>query len=389
MIKWHPQRYKQKAEKSKTPNSVIENALLIGQNVTNNSNQALPIFTLAHLSKQSRVKADTLDKLVMRQELNLETPNYRVFSIKKRSSKKLSSSDKRYICVPCHELNNVQRFIHEHILVHLKSHNAVVSYNKGSTIYDAALFHCESKWLIKLDLKDFFDSINEVSVYRVFRKTGYSPLLSFQMARLCTRIIPKKEQNISELVNERKKYTLGKYNNKFKGSLPQGAPTSPILSNIVGAKMDKNIELLSTEYNMIYTRYADDLMLSTSDKNMTRASCEKLVYRLYNILKSHGFEPNLAKTKIIPPGARKIVLGLVVNGTKPKLSKSFKSNLLQHLHFCTRVDVGAVKHAKHKKFDSVIGFRNHLKGLISYALQIDSRFGNKTLYQFNIIKWPI
>jgi len=388
MIKWHSQQYINKARILNTSEDIITNAVFIAERVIKQSNEALPIFTLAHLSKQVGIKRNTLDTLINRQKIKSDSPNYRVFTIKK-NSKKAGQIEKRYICIPCNELYNVQRFINQNILVYLKSHNSVVSYKKGSTIYEAATPHCESKWLIKVDIKDFFDSINEVHVYRIFRKTGYSPLLSFQMARLCTRPIPNNKINTSRLVNKSKEYSFPKNKHLFKGSLPQGAPTSPMLSNLAGFIMDKDIEVLSREYNITYTRYSDDLFLSTTDEKMSRELCEKVVFRLYGILKFHGFEPNLAKTKIVPPGARKIVLGLVVNGEEPKLSKSFKSNLLQHLHFCTRVDVGPVEHAKHKKFDSVIGFRNHLKGLISYSLQIELKFGNKALSQFNKIQWPL
>jgi RNA-directed DNA polymerase len=384
MKNWHSQRYKNKGKSLKISDDIIQNAVSIAENVIQHNKEILPIFTLAHLAKQSATKLRTLDILVTRQRLKPDVPNYRVFSIRKNSPK---NKEKRIICIPCKELYNIQSFINQNILVYLNSHKAVVSYKKGSKIYEAAEHHCESKWLIKIDLKDFFDSINEVHVYRVYRNIGYSPLLSLQMAKLCTRIIPNRKINISKMVNESKVYSLEKYVHPHIGSLPQGSPSSPILSNLVGKNMDKDIEYISREYNIIYTRYSDDLFLSTSDKDMSRAKCEELVYKVYNIVKSHGFEPNLAKTKIIPPGARKVVLGLIVNGEEPKLSKSYKSNLLQHLHFCTRVDVGPNKHAKHKNFDSVIGFRNHLKGLISYAIQIDSKFGNKALTQFNKVQW--
>lgn len=389
MIKWHSQRYINKARNIHTPEEVIKNAVSVAENVIEYNKAALPIFTLGHLSKQIGSKQDTLDTLVKRQRIISDSPNYKVFSINKKKSTTSECIEKRFICVPCNELYNVQRFINQNILIYLNSHNAVVSYTKGCTLYDAALPHCESKWLIKVDLKDFFDSINEVHVYRIFRKIGYSSLLAFQMARLCTRVIPKKQNNISNLVNKSKEYSLKEYNNKFNGSLPQGAPTSPILSNLAGYSMDTDIENLSKEYNITYTRYSDDLFLSTTNEKLDRISCQKIVFRLYEILKFHGFEPNLAKTKIIPPGARKIVLGLIVNGEEPKLAKDFKSNLLQHLHFCNLVEVGPVKHARHKNFDSIIGFRNHLKGLVSYALQIDLKFGNKALLKFKKIKWPI
>lgn len=391
MKNWHPQRYKQQAVKNKTSSIVIDNALKIGTCVTENSNAALPIFTLAHLAKQSNTYVKTLDRLISRKPLNLENPNYRVFTIKKKSAKKSKSrtpSDLRYICVPCKELHNVQSFINKNILLKLECHKSVVSYKKESNIYDAALFHCESRWLIKIDVKDFFDSITEVSVYRLFRNTGYSPLLSFQMARLCTRVIPNRKNDISKNVNLNKDYSFKKYNHKYTGSLPQGSPSSPMLSNLVGFKMDMDIEKLSEIYDFTYTRYADDLFLSTISDDVTRKSCEELTFKIYEILSIHGFTPNLSKTKIIPPGARKVVLGLIVNGPVPKLSKSFKSNLLQHLHFCNHESVGPVIHAKHKGFDSVIGFKNHLKGLIAYAIQIDTKFGNTMLAKFKKISWP-
>lgn len=390
MKKWHPQRYKQQAQKNSTSRIVIENAIKIGTSVTDNSNSALPIFTLAHLAKQSKTNLKTLDKLISRKELDLEKPNYRVFTIKKKSAKKnnITSPELRYICVPCKELHNVQSFINENVLFNLNSHKSVVSYKRKSNIYDAAHFHCESKWLIKIDIKDFFDSITEISIYRLFRNTGYSPLLSFQMARLCTRVIPKRENKISEKVNVNKEYSFKKYNHKYTGSLPQGAPSSPMLSNLVGFKMDMDIEKLSETYGFTYTRYADDLFLSTMNDSVNRKLCEEITFRIYEILRFHGFEPNLSKTKIIPPGARKVVLGLIVNGLEPKLSKSFKSNLLQHLHFCNHESIGPVMHAKHKGFDSVIGFKNHLKGLIAYAIQIDTKFGNRMLFKFQKISWP-
>ena len=88
-------------------------------------------------------------------------------------------------------------------------------------------------------------------------------------------------------INVNKKYAFKKYNQKYTGSLPQGAPSSPMLSNLVGFKMDIDIEKLSEMYGFTYTRYADDLFLSTINDNINRKSCEEIIFRIYEILRFH------------------------------------------------------------------------------------------------------
>lgn len=382
MKNWNSQRYKKEAIGNKVPDNIIRNVIAVGNKVTENRS-CLPIYTFAHLCKQSSSDPKKLDRVVMRRSISTDYSNYRSFEI----SKKGTSSKKREINVPCPELLNIQKFINEYILQSLNVHPAVCSYNKGAKIYDAAEIHCGCEWLVKIDIKDFFGSISEVNVYRVFRSVGYPALLAFQMARVCT--ITKASDDFSSLVNNSKSYSLKKYNSSIRGYLPQGAPTSPLLSNIVCKKMDKIISSIADENGFIYTRYADDICLSSVDKNIKKSTCIEIVKKINCIIKSFNFEPNEKKLRIIPPGSRKVVLGLVVNGSKPHLTKSFKNNLTKHIHFCNHPDVGPELHSKHRKFDSVIGFRNHLKGLLAYSKQIDKNFSNKMYSQFEKIIWPI
>ncbi len=101
-----------------------------------------------------------------------------------------------------------------------------------------------------------------------------------------------------------------------------------------------------------------------------------------------GLAPNITKTQIMPPGARKIVLGLLVDGEVPKLSREFRSKLRMHLYYLKHSDVGPVSHAENRGFESVFGLKNHIEGLIAYAGQIDPKYAALCNNQMEKINWP-
>ncbi|HHQ4309024.1 TPA: reverse transcriptase domain-containing protein, partial [Serratia fonticola] len=172
------------------------------------------------------------------------------------------------------------------------------------------------------------------------------------------------------------------------GNLPQGAPTSPCLSNLACLSLDEALEELANKMGLRYSRYSDDITFSSQSINFKRGDACKVIAEACNFLAMHGFKPNRAKTDIIPPGAKKIVLGLNVDKSNVTLDKNFKNNIKQHIHFCLHEEIGPVKHARKRKFSSVIGFRNHLQGLIAYAKSIEPVFGDKMDKAFKCIKWP-
>jgi RNA-directed DNA polymerase len=90
-----------------------------------------------------------------------------------------------------------------------------------------------------------------------------------------------------------------------------------------------------------------------------------------------GLSPNLTKTQVLPPGARKIMLGLLVDGKIPRLTREFRACLRQHIYFLTHPDIGPARHAGRRQFASVMGLRNHVYGLISYARMIDPAFADQ------------
>ena len=169
------------------------------------------------------------------------------------------------------------------------------------------------------------------------------------------------------------------------GALPQGAPTSPMLSNLVMRKFDEALEEYANTRGLCVTRYADDIVFSTADQAFTRADAAQVTVDVAATLRRFGLLVNAVKTKIVPPGARKVVLGLVVDADRPTLSKEFKRSLETHLHAIEKFSPRS--HCAARKFDSVYGMRRYLFGLVAYATQIDEHFGRRCAERMRDIAW--
>jgi hypothetical protein len=172
------------------------------------------------------------------------------------------------------------------------------------------------------------------------------------------------------------------------GHLPQGAPTSPVLANLAMRRFDAEVEDIAQANGLIYTRYADDLTFSTADPDFGRGRAEFLIRHVYSVMGQVGLSPNIAKTRLCPPGARKFVLGLLVDGNAPRLSRQFKSNLRQHLYYLLHPKIGPMEHANRRKFAAIGGLHNHLAGLVAFAKQIEPKFGGQCSQLLDEIAWP-
>jgi RNA-directed DNA polymerase len=138
-----------------------------------------PLFTLKHLAVESQVPYEFLRDVVMR---SVYIESYRVFKLRK-SAVGHAPTRFRYICVPQPYLLQTQRWIHTNILTQVKCHEASSAYHRDSKIIETARLHCGCRWMIKLDVTNFFESILEPSVYKAFLGMGYQPL----RLRLCSR----------------------------------------------------------------------------------------------------------------------------------------------------------------------------------------------------------
>ena len=339
-------------------------------------NNTIPaLLTLGHLAQRSGVPYGRLRAAVERRR-----QTYKHFTIRKRSG------GRRTISVPNLDILMVQRWLTKHILNRQPVHSASYAFKPGSSIVRCANRHTGARWLVKMDISGFFGSISEIAVFRVFRSLGYEPLMAFELARLTTCVT----NNWYRYTNWRWRnyypfYEIGSYNDGRIGHLPQGAPTSPMLSNLVMRDLDNRIADIAGHNNLIFSRYSDDLTFSTRE-SWSRSRSKVLIRSVSQALRTAGFYPNVRKTKIVPPGGRKVVLGLVVDGEVPQLSRQFRGNLRQHLYFLEKY--GPVEHMRRRKFETILGMKHHIRGYIDYARMIDEQYGIEMLKKYEEIDWP-
>jgi RNA-directed DNA polymerase len=277
-----------------------------------------------------------------------------------------------------------QRWIAQNILNSIDPHPASFAFAPERDLVGAAKRHVGSKWLLKMDVRHFFESISEQQVYSVFRSLGYRALLSFQMARICTRL-PCHRRTTWRLARERSDRSLP-YRLYALGHLPQGAPTSPMLANLTMQTLDLRLSLLAKKEGWTYTRYADDLAFSRTDKS-SRISAMRLSRRVAHELELAGLAHHREKTSISPPGARKVLLGVLVDSDRPRLTRAFRNNVETHLFALTNRKVGAAAHRQKRGFASTVGMRRHIEGLIAFAHQVDPDYAASLYAQLNTVDW--
>lgn len=318
------------------------------------------VFSLKHLSAIVKVDYKILRESVRRKR---EAANYRIYRIAKRDG------NFRYIHEVTSELFRVQTFLAHEILAKVPPHRAAFAFHSGGGIKRCAKQHCGARWLFQYDLSNFFYSVNETDVYRLFCQIGYRPLLAFELARLSTtiRMPPSMSGVISLVPPDRIGMPYPDACNKL-GVLPQGSPTSPAISNLVARELDDLLEKVAARYGLVYTRYADDITLSgmSIGKEGFRGEIHRSV--IHAIRKS-GFIENKSKTRIAGPGSKKVVLGLLVDGPEPRLSKEMYERIDTRLYACKKFGLKAT--ADFYNFDSAYGFYNHMAGLLSFVKDVD------------------
>ena len=311
MSLWPPNRYKKQAIAHGTPPSAAAAAV---EQAHRTQSRGLPaLLSLNHLSFETDVPYPFLRAVVERRH-----DPYRSFAIRKRNG------GKRRICVPEFRMLAVQKWISRWILSKQSPHPASNAYHPGASPFRCAELHAGCRWLIKVDIEEFFESLSEIDAYRAFVGMGYQPLVAFELGRLCTRVVNHPRYDSPRWRRDaHREDRIHSYSHPLLGHLPQGAPTSPMLSNLIMHSFDSRLGDLAHESECIYTRYSDDLIFSSTDGSLDRASARELVVKVYLELARIGLRPRRTKTIIVPPSARKVVLGLLVDGDRPRLSNSF------------------------------------------------------------------
>ncbi|MGR7001259.1 reverse transcriptase family protein [Yinghuangia aomiensis] len=179
---------------------------------------------------------------------------YEDLVLERRNGRKM-----RAISVPQPALMKVQRWILRRIAGLLPVHADSHAYWTGSSIRACAQRHVGARWLVKLDVENFFETIDERRVFQVFRDAGYVPLVALELARLCTRSAAHADHvSVDDFLGDARDRVIGPYTQRVLGFLPQGAPTSGALANVIAHRLDASLAEIALRERLVYTRYADD-----------------------------------------------------------------------------------------------------------------------------------
>ncbi|HEV3122486.1 MAG TPA: reverse transcriptase domain-containing protein [Isosphaeraceae bacterium] len=211
------------------------------------------------------------------------------------------SGGERTLSAPHRTLARAQRWILENIVARLPFEEPAHGFVSGRSILTNAQPHSGRAVVVNLDLEGFFPSIGFPRVRKVFERAGYSPAVATILALLTTEC-PRRE-----VVFQGKTYFVA----TGPRGLPQGACTSPGLSNQVARRLDRRLQGLANRLNICYTRYADDLTFSGDEALRQRVGY--LLARVRHIALDEGFTVNEAKTRVLRQNAAQMVTGLVVN----------------------------------------------------------------------------
>lgn len=287
-----------------------------------------------------------------------ERPHYVYFEIAKRSG------GKRLLAAPHTALATAQEWVLAHVLAPLPTTPSAHGFvPKRSTVTNATP-HLGQALVVNLDLSEFFPTITLPRVRGVFERLGYSPAVATVLALLCTEA----PRRAVEYDGKRYWVAVG------PRALPQGACTSPALSNQVARKLDRRLAGMGAKHGWTYTRYADDLTFSGGREG----EIPLLLARVRHIVDEEGFALNPKKGRIQRAAGRQTVTGVVVN-EKPGLPRDEVRRLRAILHGARKTGLAAQNRENHPHFAA------WLRGKIAYLMMIDRQKGAALLAQLDTL----
>ncbi len=225
--------------------------------------------------------------------------NRKKYYVKKEILK--SDGSKRTLLVPNKTLKIIQKNILNNILKALDVSKYATAYVKNKSLKDNVLMHVNRRIVLKLDIKNFFDNITFEHIYKVLPNYLFPPAIKVLLGKLCT----------------------------YDDYLPQGAPTSPYLSNLVFKSFDEYMGKYCEDRNINYSRYCDDLTFSGD------FDPDRIVRKVDAFLNEMGFILNPKKIKYLRNNSRQIITGLVVN-KKINVSREYKRVIRQQMYYINK-----------------------------------------------------
>lgn len=263
---------------------------------------------------------------------------YKLYEVPKRNG------GVRAISEPLPSMKEIQRWILREILnpaAKTMVSPVAKAFIPGKSLRENARFHKRKGQVVALDITDFFPSIGFGAVLGVFEQMGYSKSVSVMLARLCT----------------------------LHGALPQGAPTSPMLSNMFFKRTDDILFHYCRKRNIQYTRYADDLVFSGND-----LSSQHLISYVKMLLAPRQLVLNEKKTTVMGRGCRQSVTGVVVN-EKIQVSREYRNKVRQEVYYCIKYGESShfsrIQETLPDWINSPAVYLKHLLGKVYFVLQVN------------------
>ncbi|MGH2898880.1 MAG: reverse transcriptase family protein, partial [Solirubrobacteraceae bacterium] len=286
----------------------------------------------------------------------------------------------RVIERPKRRLKALQRRVLHEILDWVPAHDSAHGFTRGRSAISNAAAHTGARVVVRMDLEDFFASIQARRVYGIFRASGYPEAVAHALTGLTTNVVPVATwaslpvpRVLPEIAAHR---MLGR--RLATAHLPQGAPTSPALANLAAFGLDRRLHGLALAVGATYTRYADDLAFSGGGLLLARAG--ELRARIASIAREEGFTVNERKSALMTRAGRQRVCGIVVN-EHPNVARTEYDRLRAILHNC------AVRGPAGENRAGVGDFRAHLRGRVSWVEAVNPPRGAKLRARLERIDW--
>lgn len=315
--------------------------------------------TATELAAGMDISLSELRWLTFHREVDKGT-HYHSWKVPKRTG------GERTITAPMPKLKALQRWALEHYFEKLPVHAAAHGFLPARSVLTNALQHVGADVVVKLDVKDFFPTVTWKRVKGLLRKSGATEPVATLLALLCTeaprQLVEFREQTLHVATGPR--------------ALPQGAPTSPAITNALCMRLDQRLSALARSLGCTYTRYADDLTFSfKKTPERKRLALGILVETTKDILKSEGFTLHGKKTQVLRRGAAQRVTGLTINDAGPQVAKARVSR-----DVVRRLRAAIHNRAKGKPYRDGESHA-HLQGLAAWVFMSDPKKGAEFLEQ--------
>lgn len=247
---------------------------------------------------------------------------YKTFTIKKKSG------SLRTINAPCSGLKVFQKCLNFVLQTYYQPNASAYGFVPGRSIADGAKKHVGKRYVLNIDLKDFFDTIEHHRVKAIFTLPPFNlkddkenpNSLPYIIANLCCHL-----KEVARFDKDGDPYQC------VRNVTPQGAPTSPMITNLICSQLDRRLLGLAKRFRLSYSRYADDITFSTNDKELFEPRSEFMVELRRIVEEDQKFRINDEKTRVQSKAYRQEVTGLVVN-SKVNVTKRYVKQIRMWLY---------------------------------------------------------